>query len=355
MNELEAVSAWAKQCGIRLITLPHAEAALDAVRAGAMLVDQLEGPRHSLAGAIAHEMTDLSHHRPAMILCAAGDLTTPDQGVIRAQFAGWPLVIIRLQDLMHDPDVTDESPYACDWDTTVAQSLGLPGVPLLVRSCPYGGDLADETATCCAAAARHETPVCLLTTRQAMLTRREHQAPTASSLKQDEAPGEKHQNVPPSTRTHGDAENDVPEFRPLRLPTGEALEETLHCLIHKVAGVNDIAHADSDIDPDADTLVIAFGLAAPPARTAVQSVRDGGGRASLSVLRTLWPIPEKTLRRAITPFVRRALIVEQNPGLYARILRAALPSVQIESLCRFDGRPIDPAYIARRITDWPCG
>lgn len=336
MNELEAISAWARRNEVPLLTLPHANASLDAAQAGATLIPQPDGARHSLTGAMASGANALKRNLPVIILCGAGDLAAPDEGAIRAQLAAWPLVIVRLQDLLHEPDADNENAYACDWDTTVAQSLGLPGVPLLVRSSPLDGDLAGEIADCCAAAARHRTPVCVLTTRKAMLHAR------------DTAPPSELQLTP-------HAAGDDASIPPPRATTGAITEEQHHRLVAKVAAIDDIVHAESDIDPDTETLVVAFGLAAPAVRAAVQSVRNAGSRASLLILHTLWPVPEKTLKRSLTPFVRRVLVVERNPGLYARILRAVLPTAQIESLCRFDGEPVEPAQIARRITDWPCG
>jgi pyruvate/2-oxoacid:ferredoxin oxidoreductase alpha subunit len=72
-------------------------------------------------------------------------------------------------------------------------------------------------------------------------------------------------------------------------------------------------------------------------------------------LHTLWPIPHKALRRAVTSYVRRALVPELNMGLYAGALREAMPTVKIESIIRCDGNQFDPHAIARRITEWPCG
>ena len=111
----------------------------------------------------------------------------------------------------------------------------------------------------------------------------------------------------------------------------------------------------ADPDPDAQTLLISYGLADQAARRAVKLVRAAGARVSHLTIHSLWPIPEQSLRRAVTPFVNRVLAPELNLGLYADELARVLKAVKIESLPRYDGHLIEPETIARRITDWPCG
>lgn len=111
----------------------------------------------------------------------------------------------------------------------------------------------------------------------------------------------------------------------------------------------------ADVDPDAETLLISYGLADQAARQAVACVREAGGRASHLTIHSLWPLPEQAISRALTPFVRRVLVPELNLGLYAAELARVIHTVKIESILRYDGRQLDPKAIARRVTDWPCG
>jgi len=111
----------------------------------------------------------------------------------------------------------------------------------------------------------------------------------------------------------------------------------------------------ADIDPDAETLLLSYGLADQAAREAVKIVRAAGARVSHLTIFSLWPMSQDALRRALTPFVRRVLVPELNLGLYAAELQRVFHNIKIESLACYDGRLIEPAVIAKRITDWPCG
>jgi 2-oxoglutarate ferredoxin oxidoreductase subunit alpha len=110
-----------------------------------------------------------------------------------------------------------------------------------------------------------------------------------------------------------------------------------------------------DPDPDAETLLISYGLADQAARKAVTLIRAAAARVSHLTLYSLWPIPRRAIRRALTHYVHRVLIPELNTGLYAAELAGIIKAVKIEPLLRFDGRLIDPQTIACQVTHWPCG
>ena len=96
--------------------------------------------------------------------------------------------------------------------------------------------------------------------------------------------------------------------------------------------------------PDADTLVIAFGVTARAARVAVDNAHDHTGRASLLVLKTLWPVPEAVIKETGAPY-KRVVVPEMNMGQYVREIQRLLPGKQIAFLGQMNGELIKPSQI----------
>jgi len=144
--------------------------------------------------------------------------------------------------------------------------------------------------------------------------------------------------------------------RPLLNVEPQSVTEQFDRLRGKIAAAQaELEFVAAAADPDAHTLLVSYGLADGSARQAVAEVRRTGGQVSHLTLHSLWPLPRQAIRRAMTPFVRRVLVVEANAGLYAEHLQRIVPNAKIESLCGCDARSLAPASIVRRITDWPCG
>lgn len=75
---------------------------------------------------------------------------------------------------------------------------------------------------------------------------------------------------------------------------------------------------------DADLLIVAFGICARVARTAVDNLREMGRRVGLFRPVTLWPFPEVALQAAAAG-VKRILAVELNAGQMVQDVRLTLP------------------------------
>ena len=101
---------------------------------------------------------------------------------------------------------------------------------------------------------------------------------------------------------------------------------------------------EADTVPEAQTLVIAYGVTARAAQTAVQALRADGRPVDLLVLKTLWPVPE-TLLREKTAGYDRILVVEMNLGQYVREIQRALPGRDIRFLGQMNGELIKPRQI----------
>jgi len=153
-----------------------------------------------------------------------------------------------------------------------------------------------------------------------------------------------------------DAPEEVPAFAPLGgalkvTVTGSAHNkdgwlrkndpETLSVLQHLEAKV--VAHAEEmalvreDLEENADTLVLSFGITSRAAREAVLRARAAGRKVSFLGVLTLFPIPRAAIRRAALG-AKRVVVAEENmPGLYRRALTAALPELPFAGVNGFGG------------------
>jgi len=96
--------------------------------------------------------------------------------------------------------------------------------------------------------------------------------------------------------------------------------------------------------PGADTLVIAYGVTARAALAAVKKMQQGNSKASLLILKTLWPVPEELIREKAAPY-RRVVMAEMNLGQYVRELQRLLPGKKIDFLGQMNGEMIKPGQI----------
>jgi 2-oxoglutarate ferredoxin oxidoreductase subunit alpha len=298
----------------------------------------------------------------ALAATAGADLTECGRVIGRAQMAEIPIVIVHCQHLAPSDNEPvsrgtaagfsprgrgDAGPPATgDGDVTLARHLTWGSIPLPVLAATDPTSSYRLTGRAFDIAQRLHTPVIMLTSQDIALTPQ---------------PIDPHLIEPPPTSS-GPPTCGPPTCGPGVSPVSAApteqrpLEALLKRLVNKITDHHRLLEiVEPDPDPEAETLLISYGLADQAARQAVSLVRQAGARVSHLTIHSLWPIPEHALRRAITPFIRRLLIPELNLGLYANELARVIKAVKIESLPRYDGGLIDPQTIAKRITDWPCG
>ena len=96
--------------------------------------------------------------------------------------------------------------------------------------------------------------------------------------------------------------------------------------------------------PEADTLVIAYGVTARAAMAAVKKIQQSNCKASLLILKTLWPVPEQLIREKAAPY-KRVVMAEMNLGQYVRELQRLLPDKKIDFLGQMNGELIKPGQI----------
>lgn len=110
----------------------------------------------------------------------------------------------------------------------------------------------------------------------------------------------------------------------------------------------------ADRQPDARTLVIAYGVTARAMQQAVRNVRAGGGKVSQLVVHSLWPVPEQSLRHALCGH-ECVVVAELNAGQYCqeaeRVASTLTPRPHVVGLNRLDGELISPDQIERFINE----
>ncbi len=94
----------------------------------------------------------------------------------------------------------------------------------------------------------------------------------------------------------------------------------------------------------ADTLVIAYGVTARAAMTAVKKMQHGNAKASLLILKTLWPVPEEFIREKAAPY-KRVVMAEMNLGQYVREIQRLLTGKKIDFIGQMNGELIKPGQI----------
>ena len=160
-----------------------------------------------------------------------------------------------------------------------------------------------------------------------------------------------------------DALDEVPPFSPVSGPrkvtlTGSAHNkdgwlrkndaETLDVLRHLEAKVRaravDMAEVSRDLQDDAETLVVSYGITSRAAREAVRLGRAMGRRLSFLGLLTLFPVPADAIREAAGT-AKRVVVAEENlSGLYRQVLDGALPGIELHGVNKL-GTMIRPAEI----------
>ena len=95
---------------------------------------------------------------------------------------------------------------------------------------------------------------------------------------------------------------------------------------------------------DAHTLLIAYGCTARAAYAAVDILRGEGIKAGVLQLQSLWPFPEKLVKKYCAA-AKRIIMPELNEGQLIREARLA-SGREIEGMNRFDGATFSPREIA---------
>ena len=149
-------------------------------------------------------------------------------------------------------------------------------------------------------------------------------------------------------RTTGSTHDTKGEFR----PTPENINRVTHYLTDKIEkNADDITITRAYRLEDAEIAMISFGCSVRSAITAVDILRSQGVKAGLLQLVTIWPTPEKQIRRVLSR-VKTVVVPEMNLGQLAGEIRKLNDyGCKIIQANRTDGVLITPRQILDRLEE----
>lgn len=131
-------------------------------------------------------------------------------------------------------------------------------------------------------------------------------------------------------------------------PTLDRLNRHLAAKIEEHA--DEIALVRADLEGGARTLLISFGVTARSMVEATRMARARGQRVSALTVYSVWPVPGKAIRAALTG-IERVVVAELNLGQYRReIERIVGGAAQVVGVHRVDGELVTPQQILAEVT-----
>lgn len=280
-----------------------------------------------------------------------------------AQMGETPLVIVDCQRM---GPATGGATATGDGDVIFARHVTAGGYPLPVLAATDAASAYRLTYQAFNIAERLRTPVIVLSSKDIALTRQTVDLDLISLEPQvarraaadngpyrpyaverlDESPAFAPIGGPRRVRFTG----SIHDERGLLTIDRGKIERKLTHLRDKIAlNADSLEDIEADLDRQARTLIVSYGVADGAARVAVRELRRGGARVSHVTLYSLWPMPVRALRDAVEPGVERIVVPELNIGLYADELRRVFPARPIESTQRYDGGLISPRTIVEHV------
>ena len=277
-----------------------------------------------------------------------------------AQMGETPLVVV---DVQRQGPATGSATKGADGDILFLRYGTSGGLPLIVLAPESVHECYTLTRLAFDLAERYRTPVIVASQKEVGLTR---EGVDLEAAARECPPPLARPTAPPSDPylPHGfDRPDDVAPLSPIGGPHLVRYTTSMHderayltadpqviarMMEHLARKIDDheaeIARSEYLPDADADTLLLAYGVTARAAREAQARVRASGGRVSLLVPKTLFPVPRTALRRALRG-VRRVVVAEMNLGQYVEVVRAEAPGLEVVSVGRMDTELLSPAQI----------
>ena len=238
--------------------------------------------------------------------------------------------------------------------------------PIIVLSPSSVRETFDLTVQAFNFAERYRTPVILLMDEVIGHMRERVVLPDPDTIERVERPGT---TVPPEWYKPFENLADVPPLVPfgegyryhitglyhdeLGYPTNrpDEIQPWLERVFRKIdRSLSDILLYDEDGIEEAETLVIAYGVAARSAQHAVELARERGRKVGFLKLKTLWPFAEEVVEHAAAR-LHRVVVPEMNLGQLVLEVERVLGRHKVRRVNRADGEMIQPAEILAAIED----
>ncbi|MCK4400140.1 2-oxoacid:acceptor oxidoreductase subunit alpha, partial [Candidatus Bathyarchaeota archaeon] len=109
-----------------------------------------------------------------------------------------------------------------------------------------------------------------------------------------------------------------------------------------------ITRVEALMTDDCEVLVVAYGIAARSAATAVKQARERGLKAGLLRLVSLWPFPDKLLEK-MAEDAKAVIVAEMNYGQLVREVERAVKPKPVRFLPKLGENPHTPGEILEAI------
>lgn len=281
--------------------------------------------------------------KKAMTATSGPGLSLYSESIGFAQMAELPLVIVNVQRM--GPGTGGATTNA-EGDVMFCRWVTSGGYPLIVLCPSTLEETYSLTIHAFNLAQRFRTPVLLLTCKDLVLNK---EGVDVDSYEQPAIP-----STPPAMAIAGEAlsrvNTSIHDKCGLITRDPVVMQQHLEHLVHKIEDhIDEFSFMSIDVEPTADTVIVAYGLAARSAKEAVRQLRQRGMKISLVVLHTLWPVPEKRLREAVGTH-RCVIVPEHNPGQYVLEMQRVFRDKTVIPFNRIDGEPITPEALVQIVS-----
>jgi 2-oxoglutarate ferredoxin oxidoreductase subunit alpha len=131
--------------------------------------------------------------------------------------------------------------------------------------------------------------------------------------------------------------------------SSEVQSKLVRRLCDKISkNANGIIRVEKVMLDDADVIVVAYGIVARAALSAIRKAREKGIRAGLLRLVTLWPFPEKSLAEA-SESAKAIVVPEMNCGQMVREVERVARKTPVAFLSKLGEEPHTPLEILEAI------
>ncbi len=271
-----------------------------------------------------------------------------------------PMVIVNVQ---RQGPATGSATKGAEGDIQFARWVTSGGLPIIALSPATVGDAYELTYRAFNLAEKYRTPVIILTNKETGLMK---ESVDLDSI--DLPPLIERKRVPPGQKEYlphfFDSLEEVPAISDFggeyiaRYTTSmhdktaylttkpQVIQEMIDHYAAKIdRAIDDITLVKKDFEEGAEVLLISYGIVSRSTAVAVREARSQGHKVSSLVLQTLWPVPEKVIKAAMTG-VKKVVVPEMNMGQYLiEIRRLAPPGIEVVGVCKMNTTLVSPTEI----------
>jgi 2-oxoglutarate ferredoxin oxidoreductase subunit alpha len=273
-----------------------------------------------------------------------------------------PMVIVNIQ---RQGPATGSATKGAEGDIQFTRWVTSGGLPIVALSPATVGEAYELTYRAFNIAEQYRTPVFILANKEIGVTRESVdlasiELPPLVERKRVEPGGEylphyfeKLTDVPAVSDFGG---NHIARYttsthdKTAYLTTNpEIIQEMIDHYAAKIdEAADDVALVKEDLQEGAETLIVSYGIISRSAAVAAKEIRSRGGKVSLLVLQTLWPVPQAAIKKAMKG-VRQVIVPEMNMGQYLlEIQRLAPTGVEVIGVNRMDTKLVSPVEIQQK-------